>query len=485
VFATTAQSSAAIRREVRAERARKLAGRLYTRNTDQPLEQVALRNWQRIAAHHFPGAVVADRSAFEAKPAADGSIFLDAGPDYARRQPVRLPGLTLRPRRGVGVSDGDMPYMGINISSEPRAYLDNLSRSRARDGVPRTLSRSEIERELVKLAELRGEQSLNELRDRARALAPVLGAETQMKELDALIGSILGTRGGPLETSAGRAGQGGSPFDTDRVELFARLQVELLRQPHPARAAQPGSWPVLSFFEAYFSNWIEGTEFEVAEAEEIVLSNQIPVGRFEDAHDVLGTFGLVDDPVKRRRVPLDADGLLEELRQFHAEMLGRRPSARPGSFKERPNRAGETTFVAPELVNGTLREGFRFLEPLPPGFARATFVMFLVSEVHPFVDGNGRIARALMNAELSAVDEQRILIPLPYRDDYLGGLWALSRNHNPKPLIRVLDFAQRYAAGIEWSDLRWAERMLAETNAFVPPDEVEETGRRLRLPTPG
>jgi len=27
-------------------------------------------------------------------------------------------------------------------------------------------------------------------------------------------------------------------------------------------------------------------------------------------------------------------------------------------------------------------------------------MMFLVSEVHPFLDGNGRIARVMMNAEL-------------------------------------------------------------------------------------
>ena len=31
--------------------------------------------------------------------------------------------------------------------------------------------------------------------------------------------------------------------------------------------------------------------------------------------------------------------------------------------------------------------------------ARAIYMMFLVSEVHPFDDGNGRMARIMMNAE--------------------------------------------------------------------------------------
>ena len=51
-------------------------------------------------------------------------------------------------------------------------------------------------------------------------------------------------------------------------------------------------------------------------------------------------------------------------------------------------------------------------------------------------------------------------------------------------LIRVLDVAQRYSASIPWQDLRAAEQALRDTNAFVTPDEANETGIRLQLPRP-
>lgn len=483
VFATSTDTSAAVRRMVDAGRARKVAGRLYTRNTDDPIDTVVLRNWTRVAAHHFPGAVVVDRSAFEARPSDNGSLFLDAGSEYTSRKPVRLPGLTLRPRRGPGPAPGDMPHMdGLHFSSRARAFLDNVRPSRARDGISRTLSQAELEGELIRMAALRGNDALGEIRDEARELAGPLGAEEEMTKLDDLIGAILGTRDVPLATAAARASHAGSGFDAGRLDLFESLQAALLRESLPTRPTQPDSFPALSFIEAYFSNWIEGTEFELHEAEAIVFRRAIPKNRSEDAHDVLGTFELVNDPVRRRLLPDSGEELLDILRSHHALMLERRPQVGPGSFKTHENRAGATTFVHPDLVVGTLIEGYRYFQSLPEGLAKAIFMMFLVAEVHPFADGNGRVGRVLMNAALSAVDEQRIVIPLVYRDEYLQGLRALSRNANPQPLIRVLDYAQGYAAAIDWSDLARAEAELERTNALVPPDLAEERGVRLRMP---
>jgi hypothetical protein len=181
----------------------------------------------------------------------------------------------------------------------------------------------------------------------------------------------------------------------------------------------------------------------------------------------------------------DAGEFLALLKRRHSVIMEARERKRPGEFKREANRAGLTVFVAPDLVEGTLRHGFEgtlrhgfeVLRSLSEPFHRAAFVMFLVAEVHPFDDGNGRLARAMMNAELIAGGERRILIPTAYREDYLLALRALSRSGRPDPLLRMLDRAQEFTARIDFADLPEALGVLEACRAFeADPDTV------LRLP---
>ena len=108
--------------------------------------------------------------------------------------------------------------------------------------------------------------------------------------------------------------------------------------------------------------------------------------------------------------------------------------------------------------------------------------MFAASEVHPFADGNGRVSRALLNAELSAAGQCRIVVPLCFREYYLGALRAMSRQANPKPLLRMADRAQRWASLVDWSTMPRAREQLERSNALVASDEAEERGLVLRDP---
>jgi fido (protein-threonine AMPylation protein) len=103
---------------------------------------------------------------------------------------------------------------------------------------------------------------------------------------------------------------------------------------------------------------------------------------------------------------------------------------------------------------------------------------------HPFADGNGRAARIMMNAELVAAGENRIIVPTVYRNNYLTALKALSQTGVTGALVRVMDFAQRYTAAIDFSDLERARSILERTNAFADPTEADAAGIRLVLPTP-
>lgn len=473
---------AAASRASRRGELRRLARGLYTWNLEEPPEQLLRRRWIDVAALYFPEAVLVDRSAVDARPAADGSVFLDSGPRLAHPGRVELPGLTLKSRPGPGPVDGDMRFGSLWRSGEARTALDNVRPSRARGGVARTLGAGELEGWLERIARNRGEADLLTIRDEARRLAPSLSAEAEQARLDETIAALLGT--GEIEpiTEAGRARGRRQPFDAARVGLFATLHGALAGYVAADRPEPGDPERAFAFFEAYFSNFIEGTEFELGEAEEIVFSGVVPEDRPEDAHDILGTFGVVTDPLLRDRAPEDAADFADLLQLLNRRILEQRPDKAPGEWKTQANRAGATTFVAPDLVPGTLADAWGFYETLPSGFPRAVFAMFAVSEIHPFADGNGRVCRALLNAELSAAGQCRIVIPLCFRADYLGALRAMSRQSNPDPLVRMADRAQRWGSLVDWSTLSRATPQLAASNALVPPDEAEERGLLLRDP---
>lgn len=482
VFFSSTATSRAVRALLREGRIRQIAGRLYTKNLDDPLEEITRRRVWDIAAGFFPGAVIVDRTAFEAKPSGqEGSIFLCS----ETHRTTRLPGLVLNCRAGTGPAPGDMAFMdeALYMSSWSRRFLDNVAHSRSRSGVRRTLSRAELEVQLERVLASRGEVELSKLRDEATEVAPLIDRDDEAKTLSTLIGTLLGTRDTTLASSIGRAARAGESWDEDRLALFDALFAALHTYFPTDRRASERIPPTFSFYEAYLSNFIEGTEFTVEEAQAIVFEGAIPEDRPKDAHDILGTFDLVSDPALRGRAPKDADDLLYLLSTFHARIMSGRPEERPGKFKTKRNRAGNTEFVVPTRVQGTLRRGYERYRALPSGFARATFAMFLVAEVHPFADGNGRVARALANAELTAARQQRLIVPIVFRDDYLQALRALSRLEAPAPLIKVLARAQEWAASIDWTSGASANTDLERTQALLTPAEAEERGVILRPTT--
>ena len=222
----------------------------------------------------------------------------------------------------------------------------------------------------------------------------------------------------------------------------------------------------MPFFEAYFSNYIEGTEFELEDAKKIIDTETPMPNRDEDSHDVLGTFKLVSNREEMIITPGKPEELLEILLYKHKVLLSARTSKKPGEFKDKNNRVGDTHFVDHNLVKGTLIKGFDFYQALTDPFAKAAYIMFLVSEVHPFLDGNGRIARVMMNAELVKQGQTKIIIPTVYRDDYIGAIRKLTRQENPKSYIKMMLRAHEFSSTIIGDDMNVMEKHLEESNAF-------------------
>jgi len=467
-------STSAASRMVQQSRAVRLAPTVYTTNLTRTPESIVNGEWIFIVGRLFPGSTVTDRSAKSSGPVS-GVLFLAHD---ARDRELELPGLTVLARRGAPPLPDDIPLPGgLHLASRSRGMVENAAPSRTskRRAVPRRLKLDELAEWVDQVCQSDGEEALNVIRDRGRELAPLLGvSESSFEEFNNMVSAALSTNDSVRVPHILNARRSGRPFDQHSVDRFDVLTMALRASAPQSRRSNRGMY--LPFYEAYFSNFIEGTEFTVEDASRIVFEGFIPPQRSADAHDILGTYKVVNDEAEMRRVPRSVDEFIELMRSRHRSVLELRSDKGPGEFKVQQNRAGNTLFVAPELVIGTLTEGFGRIEELETPWERAVMTMFVVSETHPFADGNGRIARVMMNAELVASDESRIIIPTGYRADYIGALRRLSRDDEPSVYIKAMRYAQNWTYGVDFSDMARAEVEMMALNAF------EEDGPPLRLP---
>lgn len=455
----------AVQRDIQSGKLHRIAPGMATRLAPSDWPAMIARERLRVLAALYPGAVLSHRSAFLGGRPEGGVIHLT----HNFKRTAQLPGLTVMLWKGPPPAPGDAPMLGreLYFPSLARLLLENLQPTRSPNR--RAVGREAVEKRLIETCDARGEDALAQLREQARTLAGTLALEAEFKVLDALVGSILGTRASQLTTPQGRARTAPMPYDAQRLALFEQLAAQLratpLVQPPPV-AQTDAARAHFAFLESYFSNFIEGTEFEVQDARAFVLQGQ-PIGhRPKDSHDILGVFRQALQPAWALQTLASGEPVLAQLRARHADQMQERPEIGPGEFKVTVNRAGNTKFVAPPLVRGTLVQGSQILPSVPAGTARALMAMFIVSEVHPFNDGNGRLARLVMNAELSAAGGCRIVIPTLFREEYLDSLRALSRQADAAPYIAAMQKILRWTSAFSYHDLDQTIAEMARCNAF-------------------
>ena len=455
----------ATQRRLREGALKRIAAGVVTSLPEEAWPALIARERIRILAALYPKAVMGPRSAFHGGVPSDGMMYLT----YSYTKRVDLPGMTVQLVAGHGPAQGDTQMMGreLYFPSTPRVLLENLTISRGK--VQKSVGKADVEQRLIDTCEARGEEALNTLRDQARALAPSLGLERELTILNGLIGAVLGTRKAAMSTAAGKGMMANIPYDANRLALFEKFATQLrsvpLKQP-PAVAKSERARLNFAFLESYFSNFIEGTEFDVTEARGFVLEGKPITERPKDSHDIIGVFRQAINPGWANQTLASGEAVLTQLRERHADQMKERPEVGPGEFKTLANRAGNTEFVAPRFVRGTLVEGSKLLPSVPPGTARALMAMFLVSEVHPFTDGNGRLARLVMNAELSVVNSCRIIVPTLFREEYLDCLRVLTREGNPSPFLDAMQWICQWTADFDYEDLDKVITDMQLCNAF-------------------
>lgn len=446
---------------------RKLANRVYTSNLEDTPEDITRRNLFHILGHLYPGALLSHRSAFEFAPTATEQIFLT----YTYTRKAQLPGITVRLLAGHKPIKGDTIFSGeLYLSQRERALLENMESSRKPGPDSKTLTYPEIEEKLEQIIRVNGEDELNAVRDKARKIAKEVGLIKEFTKLNKIISALLTTKPSSiLKSPVASARAFGVPYDPARIQLFESLFTALKQQEFQHREEKnttTAAYRNFAFYESYFSNYIEGTVFEIEEAKRVIETQKPLPSRNEDSHDVLGTYQIVSNSREMKIVPSTKEELVKVLQYRHQILLSAREDKKPGKFKDKNNRAGDTSFVEMELVTGTLYKSFDYYQALTHPFAKAAYIMFVISEVHPFLDGNGRIARVMMNAELSTASQTKIIIPTVYREDYLGGLRRLTRNQDPSVYIRMLNRAQAFSDTLLGDDMVAMEEVLRQSEAF-------------------
>ena len=453
---------------------RKLAPRIYTTNLIDSPANIVRRNLIEILAYRYPNALISHRSAKEMRPTSTGDFFLT---NSTPRRVTDLPGIILNFAKGPKATANDIPFMGMHISGEHRYMLENMQLSRKSGDESKVLPIAVIENKLEQLLLTGGEERLNQYRDELREVANELGMTDEFSKINNIISALLSTHDAQvLSTNSAKARAAGNPFDANRVELFEIL-FDTIKDRYFVirnnRNTDEESFRLFSFFESYFSNYIEGTEFDIEEAKEIVDSGIPMPRRNEDSHDILGTFKILSNRAEMIRVPTSPEELFAILSHRHTILLEGRPHMNPGVFKMRNNRAGQTEFVDCQLVKGTLSQGFKYYSALTDPFARAIFMMFMISEVHPFNDGNGRIARVMMNAEFVRADQSRIIVPTVFREDYILALRKLTRHKDPMAYINVMTKLHQFSDSLYGTDFTELKNYLAACNAYEEPSQAK------------
>lgn len=458
---------------------------IYTDDLHRDLTEIVQQNWMVIVAYIVREGILSYRTAVDLKPTPfNGQVIVFLISSYTKT--IQLPGLVIKIIKGNSKEHTEQVLPNLARGNKTRVLLENLSTVRGTDykGI-KTIGREGVEKLLAKELLLRGEHRLNEIRDEAKCIANDLMYLTEYKKLNHLISALLSSHSGAnlLATDYAKAIVKKEPYDSLRLTLFEKFTLYLKNSQFINRSYiyAKTSFKNLSFYESYFSNFIEGTEFIIDEAEDIVFQGIEVSHRHADSHDILANFSLTNDYMEMTITPKTSAELLELLQNRHAYLMKERPDKRPGEFKNKPNKAGNTYFVAPKDVIGTLGAGFELYKILRDGMEKALFMQFLITEIHPFDDGNGRLSRIMMNAELVKASLYKIIIPSAHRDNYMNGLRLATRDGDFRTYCRAMDQAQAYTASINWLDYGEARTKIEADCANLTPDEgLPILNRQLR-----
>ena len=220
----------------------------------------------------------------------------------------------------------------------------------------------------------------------------------------------------------------------------------------------------------YHSNAIEGNSLTLGETKSLILHGLTARGKpMRDHLDIEGH----NDAVKAIEDSVKTDEALNEvfIRNLHRVLLKEpyendaiTPEGQPtkrlisiGDYKTQPNNVRTSTgeiyyFTSPEQVKPAMSDLIDWYrkneeEGEHPIVMAATFHYRFV-RIHPFDDGNGRMARLLMNMILIKHGYTVAIIPIEEREQYIQTLEQADKNEDLAEFIAYVAHCCKYALNL-------------------------------------
>ena len=224
----------------------------------------------------------------------------------------------------------------------------------------------------------------------------------------------------------------GSPYSLEETgqgvidDVFALAErVDLLRSEGTLTPGTLRSYFGDKRFEMIAeSNALEGSTLGVGETQLAVLRGVTITGHDPAfSKDAITLANALDRITELARIERPTD--LEQLHEIHALILGDRPGS--GIFRSEPVTIAGSDHRPPrtwrEVMDGAEAwETWSVMNQGVPPLLRGIVLHTWLTHIHPFIDGNGRTARAILNLELIRAGWPSIIIRRKDRTRYLDAL---------------------------------------------------------------
>ena len=154
------------------------------------ISEIILRcNWYRILSELYPKAFLSHRSALERMPTKGGHIYIT----HRHTDSTALPGITIHFLKShAPITDDELFFGNLKVSGLARPYFENLQTSRGSGEELKTLSHEQLQEKKAPFLRVKGDDALNQIRDRAKQIAPEVGMEKEWTALNLLFTDMLG-----------------------------------------------------------------------------------------------------------------------------------------------------------------------------------------------------------------------------------------------------------------------------------------------------